>query len=358
MTNKKISVLLGLLVIGCNGAIEGETIEDGVAESKSDLDLEIDEIIANLEAADYPSSEIEVLTDGTVIVGGDAVVSLEASREIAGRRHVPEAFDGDTPDSFRQYRTTNLVGSGVTTICIVPTAAFNNNANLSNGLNTAIARYNAEGLSFTMQRNGSGCSATINANVSGTSGGSAGFPSGGLPYNTINIGSALSATNAAHVIAHELGHCIGFRHSDYYDRSISCGSGGNEGDAGVGAIHIPNTPTTAVYNGSVMNACYNGGSNGVWTPSDVIALDELYGAPTPPTGGSCLGSCGGSAGSCWCDDSCASFGDCCADKGQICDPGPNSCVEACGANAGACWCDASCISFGDCCVNKIEECGP
>ncbi len=34
--------------------------------------------------------------------------------------------------------------------------------------------------------------------------------------------------------------------------------------------------------------------------------------------GSCLGACGGSAGSCWCDSACATYGDCCADKQTHC----------------------------------------
>ena len=79
-----------------------------------------------------------------------------------------------------------------------------------------------------------------------------------------------------HVITHELGHCIGFRHSDYYDRSISCGSGGNEGSAGVGAIHIPGTPTDARVGGSIMNSCFRSSETGEWSSSDRTALDYLY----------------------------------------------------------------------------------
>ena len=58
--------------------------------------------------------------------------------------------------------------------------------------------------------------------------------------------------------------------------SISCGSGGNEGTAGVGANLIPGTPSTAVLNGSVYNSCYNSGSTGVFTSSDITALNYLY----------------------------------------------------------------------------------
>jgi hypothetical protein len=79
-----------------------------------------------------------------------------------------------------------------------------------------------------------------------------------------------------HVITHELGHTVGFRHSDYYNRAISCGSGGNEGSAGVGAIHIPGTPTGAVVGGSVMNSCFRSSENGEFTSSDRTALTTLY----------------------------------------------------------------------------------
>jgi hypothetical protein len=115
----------------------------------------------------------------------------------------------------------------------------------------------------------------------------AGFPSGGLPFGTINIGDDIATSFGlavtTHVITHELGHCIGFRHTDFFDRSISCGGmPENEGDAGLGAVHIAGTPTDAVHNGSIMNSCYNAGSTGVWTASDVTALLALYQGPAAP----------------------------------------------------------------------------
>jgi hypothetical protein len=235
---------------------------------------ETQEIIENLKQAGFPADDIMVV-DGKVYVGRDAEVSLAASREMIAV--------GDTTDE--QYRTTNLVSSSITKICIngsTFTGAF------STALDLAIQNFDELPLSFSMARTPStGCSFTINAVIQpGVVGGSAGFPSGGLPFSTINIGGGLSAYSVdviEHVITHEIGHTIGFRHSDYYNRSISCGTGGNEGDAGVGAIHIPGTPTTAVVGGSLMNSCFRSVETGEFTSTDVTALQTLYpGAPPPP----------------------------------------------------------------------------
>lgn len=234
-----------------------------------DPEIEQQEIISNLIEAGFPDNDIMV-DNGAVYVGRDAHVTLEASREMLRTDKT----------SQEQYRTTNLVSSSITKICINPTSSFNSYSRLSQGLDYAIANYNARGLSFVMARGPTtGCSATITAKTMSGVGGSAGFPSGGKPYKTINIGTGLQSYSVdvnEHVITHELGHCIGFRHSDYYNRSISCGSGGNEGSAGVGAIHIPGTPTTATVGGSIMNSCFRSTEKGEFTSSDVTALNYLY----------------------------------------------------------------------------------
>ncbi len=111
---------------------------------------------------------------------------------------------------------------------------------------------------------------------------SAGFPtSSGNPYGTINVNSGAIGSNPntsylATILAHEMGHCIGFRHTDYMDRSYSCGGGyANEGASTVGAVHIPGTPTTADPN-SWMLACIGGGQNRDFNNNDVTALNYLY----------------------------------------------------------------------------------
>ena len=37
--------------------------------------------------------------------------------------------------------------------------------------------------------------------------------------------------------------------------------------------------------------------------------EEMLPPPTAPLAGSCVADCGGSAGTCWCDDLCAGYGD-------------------------------------------------
>ncbi|MET0405795.1 MAG: zinc-dependent metalloprotease [Cystobacter sp.] len=228
------------------------------------------EIVSNLVEAGFPADDIMVVDDA-VYVGRDAHVTLEASREMLGHGH----------ESAEQYRTTNLVAASVTKICINATASFKSYSRLNQGLTDAIANYNALGLSFTMARDTtSGCSATITATTTSGAGGSAGFPSGGKPYGTINIGTGLQSYSAGvnkHVITHELGHAVGFRHSDYYNRSISCGgTASNEGTAGVGAILIPGTSSTTTVGASIMNSCFRSTESGSFTSSDKTALNYLY----------------------------------------------------------------------------------
>ncbi|MFP2931716.1 zinc-dependent metalloprotease [Pyxidicoccus sp. 3LG] len=259
---KRAAVLVvscGVLLSGCGSELQ--------AGSSS----ENEEIIANLIEAGFPADDIEVL-DGAVYVGRDIQVSLEASREQlrAGEK------------SQEHFCTTNLVDvTRVKRICINPTSTFNSYARLSQGLDAAIANYNALGLCFSMVRGpATGCDATIRAQTMSGTGGSAGFPSNGLPYGVINIGIGLNSYSAdvnEHVITHELGHTIGLRHTDYYNRAISCGSGGSEGSASVGAIHIPGTPTTALVGSSIMNSCFRSTETGEFTSADITALNYLYG---------------------------------------------------------------------------------
>ena len=189
-----------------------------------------------------------------------------------------------------QYRTTNLVSTnGSRNITISPDSRYD--AAMIAGLDEAIARYNAENLEITFTKISSdNASADINMNRLRKGEerqgilGSAGFPtSAGDPYGEIKMSGILQSTyglstnGIATIIAHEMGHCIGFRHTDYFNRSISCGgSATNEGDGGVGAIHIPGTPTGATASAkSFMLSCTDG-SDRPFNNDDKTALNYLY----------------------------------------------------------------------------------
>jgi len=240
------------------------------ADQPSNSAAERQEIIDNLIQAGYPPGDILVIDD-VVYAGHDAAVSLEASREML-------QVDGFA-EGKEQYRTTNLVNLGLQTICV---DGSRYSGVFSTALDLAIQNYAQLNLTFGMIRttgNAPGCGAVISARIGGPVGGSSGFPSGGLPFGSFKIGSGLksfSVDTIEHVITHELGHTVGLRHSDFFDRSISCGSGGNEGDGGIGAIHIPGTPTGATVGGSVMNSCFRTVENGEFTSSDVTALQTVY----------------------------------------------------------------------------------
>jgi hypothetical protein len=186
------------------------------------------------------------------------------------------------------YRTNNLVN---TTSYPTIKVALNNSSSqhqaaFSAALDEAIRRYNAENLRVKFQRVSSGANITVVAyyEVSNTLG-SAGFPtSSGAPYSQIRMNTywystGTGSTNINYIgtiMAHEMGHCIGFRHTDYMNRSYSCGgSAVNEGSAGVGAVYIPGTPSGPSAS-SWMLACVGSNQNRPFTSADRTALNYVY----------------------------------------------------------------------------------
>jgi hypothetical protein len=177
-----------------------------------------------------------------------------------------------------QYRTTNLVNAGSGRTITVSIDSKLPSSYVA-ALDEALARYNAQNLSLTFQR------VSSNGNIrlvkgNGSFLASAGFPTGGNPYGQVKVNSRAIGnqpqSTVATIIAHEIGHCIGFRHTDYMDRSYSCGGGtANEGASSVGAVHIPGTPT-GPDSKSWMLACISSGENRPFNNNDKTALGYLY----------------------------------------------------------------------------------
>lgn len=269
---KKISKLpvlictLSLLVISCKR--ENISPESSVSQS----------VLNQIAAQGFSTDNVKKVSNG-YLVEGDIILTNENLTQTSTSPNLLIANE-------EQYRTTNLVKNLPRTITV---SVSNLPTVYSNATDAAIARYNAlPGTTIIFQRVAQNGDINIVGFNEGPSGGyitlgSSGFPtSSGDPYNEIQLNTNAQAygTNpdqgyVTSVIQHEMGHCIGFRHTDYMNRAYSCGGRRvNEGKAGVGAILIPGTPSKPDA-GSFMLSCSDG-TDRTFNANDKIAMGYLY----------------------------------------------------------------------------------
>ncbi|MBC3540383.1 M57 family metalloprotease [Rufibacter sediminis] len=258
-------IAFALVLGGTSCSVSEEDVVEKAAVSKEKLQQIYD--------MGFGTTDVQ-LVDGGYLVEGDIFLTDE---QLAAPRDPKFLRVGET----EQYRTTNLVSVGTGRTIRVAISSTLPTAYVT-ALDEAIRRYNAENLLIKFQRVSSSYNILLTKAPSTASYlASAGFPSGGNPYsqvlvNSTYLGSAPGTNYLATILAHEIGHCIGFRHTDYMDRSYSCGGAyTNEGASSVGAIHIPGTPTTADAT-SWMLACVANGQNRPFNSNDRTALRYLY----------------------------------------------------------------------------------
>jgi len=254
--------LLSILVYSCKKQSKQEQQPEQISA----------QVLDKIAALGFSKSNVQIHEEG-YLVEGDIVLT--------------ENDLNTTPDSkllriaeTEQYRTSNLVGSLPRTITVRVSTALP--SSYVTATNEAIRRYNAEGLRISFSRVTSGGDIVLSRAPSGAGYlASSGFPSGGNPYPSVRVNSAYLGSNPgtnylATILAHEIGHCIGFRHTDFMNRAYSCGgSPVNEGASTVGAILIPGTPSGPDA-GSFMLACIGSGQNRPFNTNDRTALNYLY----------------------------------------------------------------------------------
>ncbi|MEL6635263.1 MAG: M57 family metalloprotease [Bacteroidota bacterium] len=182
----------------------------------------------------------------------------------------------------RQYRTFNLVSPQTINVVGYNGGTYALTSKMRTALQWAVNNYNALNINLnfnlTFTTNLSNADITVYRNpFNNNAGGVAGFPSGGRPHPLVQIYNGMESYNTntvEHVMTHEIGHCLGLRHTDYFNRA-SCGQNANEGSGSDGAVHIPGTPTGIDWN-SVMLACFSNNEDGEFGFYDRVALEFLY----------------------------------------------------------------------------------
>ena len=283
---KRIKSLFALMILASFAFYACEQSNEEFPEFQDEIPQAV---LDKIEAAGYSPNDVITaewngrtgyVVEYDLFFAEDEIDNLVLDSKVPGTEH---------------YRTTNLVTNLPRVIKVGIDPSFSQSA--KDALNQTIAMYNAENLALQFQLatvtvSGRGKKQTVSSDADifisafserprggfitlGRAAGfptSAGDPAEGFGLNTYWINNySPSVTELKGVMAHEIGHTIGFRHTDYQTRE-SCGSNTNEGSAGVGAIYIPGTPTGSDAT-SLMQSC---GPADDFNANDVIALNYLY----------------------------------------------------------------------------------
>jgi hypothetical protein len=205
-----------------------------------------------------------------LLVEGDIYLPKEQLRS------APKVHSGDPLGPRFQYTTTNLVSNSKVYQIVVDLSGLNSQTAWQSAARDAISHWS--GITNTTVQMSEGSPADITVSTTCTSSNIAAFasfPSGGNPGSTIYVntcfGYSTTHDQKVHNMVHELGHTIGFRHSNYVQIGESAGT--------EGANHVYGTPTSGNATGSVMNGgtALNSWAGFDW--SDVTATQRRYGIP-------------------------------------------------------------------------------
>jgi hypothetical protein len=247
-------VLLVTLAIGCSKSKETKV-------ATTDLTSTEDPVLKRILKEGYTRKDIVEQKDRYIVQG-----------DIIFYKGVPDYQPGKP--GTEQARSPYLIDPSHRSIAVYLNAGSFSSINLTTILDNVIAAYNAigSGLVFTRTYTASAANITItqNSGIGTNVCGQSGFPySTGQPFNTVYISestlltySLTSTSQLTLLLAHEIGHCLGLRHTNWQPAGESA------------AIAIPSTPSSdgaSVMNGSTCGNSWNG-----FSAYDQVALKSLY----------------------------------------------------------------------------------
>jgi hypothetical protein len=265
----------GLILLAA--AITGACAEDRIAGPRFDP-----QIAAQLRAMGFDPAEA-VIEGGNIIVEEDIVLALsdltsltrQAQAKNDHRNRQPTLHEQASGQVLLQYVTNTIVSKSVATNILFDLSALSGNSTWQNLARDAMDLItDIDGVAVNLVEGSPAAIKIVFTSLGGLCG-RAKFPVSGNPGDSIfldtSAGCSTSNNRIKWMIAHEIGHTLGFRHTNW----AAVGESVNmPADGAYGANQVPGTPTTDA-NSFMHNASPVGGYSDFST-HDYFALFQLW----------------------------------------------------------------------------------